>query len=172
MLFRERAKSAYFRSASSDRDNKWIFVLGLGTRFLLALLLVSSQWPKISLKSMRKIYRCMNYIYKSLLQFCLWCEIPLKLLKVYIINVQDCSRAWVKQLRTTIFDEVGIFGFLTTLCLRVTKHLYSKVVTSSGGPVSVWNEWRNSVQSRKFQSLKTWSSLVSLERTLKMEQQI
>ena len=33
----------------------------------------------------------MNYIYKVLLQFCLWCEIPLKLLKVYIINVQDCS---------------------------------------------------------------------------------
>ena len=32
----------------------------------------------------------MNYIYKVLLQFCLWCEIPLKLLKVYIINVQDC----------------------------------------------------------------------------------
>ena len=35
--------------------------------------------------------RFMNYIYKSFLQFCLWCEIPLKLLKVYIINVQDCS---------------------------------------------------------------------------------
>ena len=33
----------------------------------------------------------MNYIYKSLLEFCLWCEIPLKLLKVYIIYVQDCS---------------------------------------------------------------------------------
>ena len=33
----------------------------------------------------------MNYIYKVLLQFCLWCKIPLKLLKVYIINVQDCS---------------------------------------------------------------------------------
>ena len=54
-------------------------------------------WPKIlSLTSMRKIYRkiyrFMNYIYKSLLQFCLWCEIPLKLLKVYIINVQDCLR--------------------------------------------------------------------------------
>ena len=54
-------------------------------------------WPKIlSLKSMRKIYRkiyrLMNYIYKSLLQFCLWCEIPLKLLKVYKINVQDCLR--------------------------------------------------------------------------------
>ena len=42
LLFRERAKSDYFRSASSDRDNKWVFVLGLGTRFLLALLLVSS----------------------------------------------------------------------------------------------------------------------------------
>ena len=27
-----------------------------------------------------------------MLQFCLWCEIPLKLLKVYIINVQDCLR--------------------------------------------------------------------------------
>ena len=54
-------------------------------------------WPKIlSLTSMRKIYRkiyrFMNYIYKSLLQFCLWCEIPLKLLKVYIINVQVCLR--------------------------------------------------------------------------------
>ena len=54
-------------------------------------------WPKIlSLKSMRKIYRkiysFMNYIYKSLLQFCLWCEILLKLLKVYVINVQDCLR--------------------------------------------------------------------------------
>ena len=33
----------------------------------------------------------MNYVYKNLLQFCLWCEIPLKLLKVYIINVQDCT---------------------------------------------------------------------------------
>ena len=33
----------------------------------------------------------MNYIYKGLLQFCLWREIPLKLLKVYIINVQDCG---------------------------------------------------------------------------------
>ena len=33
----------------------------------------------------------MNYIYKSLLKFCLWCEIPLKLLKVCIINVQDCG---------------------------------------------------------------------------------
>ena len=31
-------------------------------------------------------------IYKSLLQFCLWCEILLKLLNVYIINVQDCLR--------------------------------------------------------------------------------
>ena len=54
-------------------------------------------WPKIlSLKSMqkiyRKIYRFMNYIYKSLLQFYLWCEIPLKMLKVYIIIVQDCLR--------------------------------------------------------------------------------
>ena len=38
----------------------------------------------------------MNYIYKSLLQFCLWCEIPLKLLKVYIINVQDCSNILAK----------------------------------------------------------------------------
>ena len=45
MLFRERAKSAYFRSASSDVDTKLFFVLGVGTRFLLALLLVSSQWP-------------------------------------------------------------------------------------------------------------------------------
>ena len=44
-------------------------------------------------KIYRKIYRFMNYIYKVLLQFCLWCEIPLKLLKVYIINVQDC-RFW------------------------------------------------------------------------------
>ena len=35
----------YFRSASSGRDNKWFFVSGLGTRFLLALLLVSSEWP-------------------------------------------------------------------------------------------------------------------------------
>ena len=33
----------------------------------------------------------MNYIYKSFLQFCLWYEIRLKLYKVYIINVQDCS---------------------------------------------------------------------------------
>ena len=33
----------------------------------------------------------MNYIYKVLIQFCLWCEIPLKLLKVYVINVQDCN---------------------------------------------------------------------------------
>ena len=41
--FRERPKSDYFRSATSDRDNKWFFVLGLGTRFLLTLLLVSSQ---------------------------------------------------------------------------------------------------------------------------------
>ena len=54
-------------------------------------------WPKIlSLKSMRKIYRkiyrFMNYIYKGLHQFCLWCEILLKFLKVYIINVQDCLR--------------------------------------------------------------------------------
>ena len=38
VLFSERAKSAYFRSASSDRDNKLFFLLGLGTRFLLALL--------------------------------------------------------------------------------------------------------------------------------------
>ena len=38
VLFRERAK----RSASSYRDNKRFFVLGLGTGFLLALLLVSS----------------------------------------------------------------------------------------------------------------------------------
>ena len=41
-------------------------------------------------KIYRKIYRFMNYIYKSLLRFCLWREIPLKLLKVYTINVQDC----------------------------------------------------------------------------------
>ena len=30
-FFRERAKSDYFQSASSDRENKWFFVLGLGT---------------------------------------------------------------------------------------------------------------------------------------------
>ena len=40
----------------------------------------------------------MNYIYKSLLQFCLWCEIPLKLIKVYIINVQDCGIAGIDSL--------------------------------------------------------------------------
>ena len=39
----------------------------------------------------------MNYIYKSLLQFCLWREIPLKLLKVYIINVQDCTTTSVTE---------------------------------------------------------------------------
>ena len=82
VLFRERAKSAYFRSASSDSDNKWLFALGLGTRFLLPLF-VSSQWsydwPKIlNVKSIWKIYRFVNYIYKSFLQF-LWYEIPLKL---------------------------------------------------------------------------------------------
>ena len=31
IFFRERAESAYFRSASSDRVNKLFFVLGLGT---------------------------------------------------------------------------------------------------------------------------------------------
>ena len=31
VLFRERAKSAYFWCASSGRDNKRLFVLGLGT---------------------------------------------------------------------------------------------------------------------------------------------
>ena len=47
-----------------------------------------------SLKSIwkiyRKIYRFMNYIYKSFLQFCLWYEILLNF-TVYIINVQDCT---------------------------------------------------------------------------------
>ena len=28
-------KSAYFRSASSDRDNKWFFLLGVGTTMLV-----------------------------------------------------------------------------------------------------------------------------------------
>ena len=43
--FRESVKSAYIRSASSDRDNKWYFLLGLVTKLLLALLLVSGQSP-------------------------------------------------------------------------------------------------------------------------------
>ena len=42
-LFRERGNSVYFRSASSNRDNKLLFVLGLGTRLLFTLLLASSQ---------------------------------------------------------------------------------------------------------------------------------
>ena len=83
VLFRECAKNAYFRSASSDSDNKLLFLLALGTRLLLALLLVSSL--KSIRKIYRKIYRFMNYIYKSLLQFCLWYEIPLFHLDVLVL---------------------------------------------------------------------------------------
>ena len=43
VLFHERAKTAYCRSASSDRDNNIFFVLGLDTWFPLALFLVSGQ---------------------------------------------------------------------------------------------------------------------------------
>ena len=35
VLVRELAKSAYFRSASSESDNKWFSVEGLGTRLPL-----------------------------------------------------------------------------------------------------------------------------------------
>ena len=42
-FFHKCAKSAYFLSASSDMDNECFFLLGLGTRFLLAPLLVSKQ---------------------------------------------------------------------------------------------------------------------------------
>ena len=47
-------KVLIFGLLSSDRDNKWFFVLGLGTRFLFVLLLVSSQWP-YDLQSCAKI---------------------------------------------------------------------------------------------------------------------
>ena len=43
-FFGERVKSAYFRSAISDWENKLFFLSGLGTRLLLTLfILVSSQ---------------------------------------------------------------------------------------------------------------------------------
>ena len=41
VLFREHVKSAYFRSASWDRENKLIFVEGLGTTML-----VRNYWEK------------------------------------------------------------------------------------------------------------------------------
>ena len=69
VLVRELAGSAYFRSASSESDNKWFSVEGLGTRLphdTLTCLRPMTIWPKIlSLKSTWKIYRFMNYIYKA-----------------------------------------------------------------------------------------------------------
>ena len=82
VLVRELAKSAYFRSASSESDIKWFYVEGLVTRLPFDTLTCFKSltiWPKSIWKIYRKIYRFMNYIYKSLLQFCLWCEIPQKL---------------------------------------------------------------------------------------------
>ena len=72
----------------------------------------------------------MNYIYKVLLQFCLWCEIPLKLLKVYIINVQDCrylgrKSTYYGQLLNAIRSfTVGIIKVLTLLKRLDTHHTY------------------------------------------------
>ena len=40
----------------------------------------------------RKIYRFMIYIYISFLQLRLWCEIPLEIVKMQIVNVQDCLK--------------------------------------------------------------------------------
>ena len=50
VLVREFAKSAYFRSAISESDNKWFSVEGLGTRLpldTLTCLKPMAIWPKI-----------------------------------------------------------------------------------------------------------------------------
>ena len=60
VLVRELAKSAYFRSAFSESDNKLFSVEGLGTRLSLDTLTcfkLMTIWPKIlSLKSILKKY--------------------------------------------------------------------------------------------------------------------
>ena len=85
----------------------------------------------------------MNYIYKVLLQFCLWCEIPLKLLKVYIINVQDCSSGPLFCSKTAkpsslykamlfllyLFDK--IFNKYVPMSSQVSAPSYAPIVTSN-----------------------------------------
>ena len=83
VLVRELAKSAYFRSASSESENKWFSVEGLGTRLPLDTLTCLKPMtisPKVlSLKSIGKSIDLWIIYKKSLLPFCLWYEITLKL---------------------------------------------------------------------------------------------
>ena len=75
----------------------------------------------------------MNYIYKGLLKFCLWCEIPLKLLKVYIINVQDCSNARSFQKTTTVSTGLSDFHkmIVTVLKTNFTKQKPKEIIYRS-----------------------------------------
>ena len=73
----------------------------------------------------------MNYIYKSLLQFCLWFEIPLKLLKVYIINVQDL-RITINLLRGIQKTQPWESGknMTTILFVFLPSYRYGGIMTS------------------------------------------